>query len=166
VIVAVAGFWRVDELRRYARLRRSALVLSLTALVGVLVLGVRPGLVVAAALSLVLVIRLPLFYANVVNVREWFRATAAADGSSVVVIDLSTTADLDVETLDALADLAGALEKPGGELRLAMLLAPAAAALGCVGITRRGDVASPHPRRACASLATASGSAIDHRRRS
>jgi MFS superfamily sulfate permease-like transporter len=145
VIVAVAGFWRVDELRRFARLRRSALVLSLTALVGVLVLGVLPGLIVAAALSLVLVIRLlsrpsvgtlgrdpatgvwerldrhpgaeaadgvtvvrsdgPLFYANIVHVREWILATAGAEGSRAVVIDLSTAGDLDVETLDTLAEL-------------------------------------------------------------
>jgi MFS superfamily sulfate permease-like transporter len=53
VIVAISGFFRVDELRRFARLRRSAIVLSLVALVGVLVFGVLPGLLVAVALSLV-----------------------------------------------------------------------------------------------------------------
>jgi sulfate permease, SulP family len=53
VIVAISGFFRVDELRRFAGLRRSAILLALAALVGVLVLGVLPGLLVAVALSLV-----------------------------------------------------------------------------------------------------------------
>jgi sulfate permease, SulP family len=53
VIVAIASFYRVDELRRFARLRMSAVVLALVALVGVLVLGVLPGLLLAVALSLV-----------------------------------------------------------------------------------------------------------------
>jgi sulfate permease, SulP family len=56
VIVAISSFFRVDELRRFARLRRSAIVLSLVALVGVLLFGVLPGLVIAAVLSLFLVI--------------------------------------------------------------------------------------------------------------
>ena len=53
VVVAIASFFRVDELRRFARIRRNALVLALVALVGVLLLGVLPGLLVADALSLV-----------------------------------------------------------------------------------------------------------------
>jgi SulP family sulfate permease len=57
VVVAIAGFFRVDELRRFARVRRSALLLALIALVGVLVLGVLPGLLVAAGLSLILVVK-------------------------------------------------------------------------------------------------------------
>jgi sulfate permease, SulP family len=57
VIAPVAGFFRVDELHRFARVRRSALLFALTALLGVLVLGVLPGLLVAAALSLVVLIR-------------------------------------------------------------------------------------------------------------
>jgi sulfate permease, SulP family len=52
VIVAVTGFFRVDELRRFARIRRSAIVLAVMALAGVLVLGVLPGLVITAAISL------------------------------------------------------------------------------------------------------------------
>jgi sulfate permease, SulP family len=39
VVVAIAGFFRVDELRRFARIRSSAFVLSLIALVGVLLFG-------------------------------------------------------------------------------------------------------------------------------
>ena len=156
-------------------------MLSLTALVGVLVLGVLPGLVVAAALSLVLVIRLlsrppvgtlgrdpatgvwgrldrhpgaepapgitvvrsdgPLFYANIVYVREWILATAAAEGSRTVVIDLSTTGDLGVETLDELAELADALEKRGVDLRLAAVLAPVHDALERSGLAARVAIA-------------------------
>jgi MFS superfamily sulfate permease-like transporter len=60
VLVAVAGFFRVDELRRFASIRRSAFILSLVALValvGVLVLGILSGLVVAAGLSLIAVVK-------------------------------------------------------------------------------------------------------------
>ena len=57
VIVAVAGFWRVSELRRFARVRRTALVFALLALAGVLLLGVLEGLVVTALLSLAVVVK-------------------------------------------------------------------------------------------------------------
>lgn len=57
VIVAVSGFWRVAELRRFAHVRTSALVLALVALVGVLLFGILAGLVIAATLSLVLVVQ-------------------------------------------------------------------------------------------------------------
>jgi high affinity sulfate transporter 1 len=57
VIVAIAGFWRVDEIRRFATLRRSAVLLSLIALVGVLLMGILPGLILAAGLSLAFLIQ-------------------------------------------------------------------------------------------------------------
>jgi SulP family sulfate permease len=57
VIVAIAGFYRVDEIRRFAHLRRSAVLLSLIALSGVLLFGVLQGLLIAAGLSLILVIK-------------------------------------------------------------------------------------------------------------
>jgi high affinity sulfate transporter 1 len=57
VVVAIASFFRVDELRRYAGLRGSAIVTSLVALIGVLLLGVLPGLLVAVALSLVILMQ-------------------------------------------------------------------------------------------------------------
>lgn len=57
VVVAVTGFFRVGELRRFAQVRRSAIVISLTALIGVLALGVLPGLLVAVGLSLIVVIQ-------------------------------------------------------------------------------------------------------------
>jgi SulP family sulfate permease len=52
VIVAIANFFKVRELRRFAYLRRTAIVLALVALVGVLLFGVLPGLLLAVALAL------------------------------------------------------------------------------------------------------------------
>ncbi|WP_411108624.1 SulP family inorganic anion transporter [Streptomyces sp. c-19] len=56
VIVAVRGFMRVGELRRYAALDRQSLWVALTALIGVLLFDLLPGLLLAVALSLVLFI--------------------------------------------------------------------------------------------------------------
>ena len=56
VIVAVSGFWDVASLRRFAHIRREAIVFAGLALAGVLVLGVLQGLVVTALLSLVYVV--------------------------------------------------------------------------------------------------------------
>ncbi|MFE6332032.1 SulP family inorganic anion transporter [Streptomyces sp. NPDC057798] len=56
VIVAVRGFLRVGELRRYARLDRSSLWVALTAVIGVLLFDLLPGLLLAVALSLVMFI--------------------------------------------------------------------------------------------------------------
>ncbi len=57
VVVAVSGFVDYPELARLARIRHSAIVLALLALAGVLLLGVLPGLLIAAGLSLILVIQ-------------------------------------------------------------------------------------------------------------
>lgn len=57
VLVAVAGFFDVRELRRFATIRRSAVVFSGVAFVGVLVLGVLQGLILAAGLSLLYVVQ-------------------------------------------------------------------------------------------------------------
>ncbi|MFJ6609641.1 SulP family inorganic anion transporter [Streptomyces sp. NPDC091289] len=56
VIVAVRGFMRVGELRRYAALDRRSLWVALTALIGVLLFDLLPGLLLAVTLSLVLFI--------------------------------------------------------------------------------------------------------------
>ncbi|MEU6539022.1 SulP family inorganic anion transporter [Streptomyces sp. NPDC047000] len=56
VIVAVKGFLRVGELRRYATHDRPSLWIALTALIGVLVLDLLPGLLLAVLASLVLFI--------------------------------------------------------------------------------------------------------------
>jgi sulfate permease, SulP family len=57
VIVAITGFLRVGELVRFARMRRSAIVIALVALAGVLALGILNGLLVAAGLSLAVVVK-------------------------------------------------------------------------------------------------------------
>jgi len=184
VIVAVSGFFRVDELRRFARLRLSALLFALLALVGVLGLGVLPGLLVAAALSLMVVIyRLsrpsvgtlarnpetgewgrqdrhpdwigvpeilvarsdgPLFYANSVHVKEHLLAlvSKADPPPRAVVLELSESPDLDVETLDALGELRDELARQGIELRLASVRAPAAALLESAGVADGVRIAS------------------------
>jgi SulP family sulfate permease len=176
VIVAIAGFYRVDEFRRFARIRTSALVFASVALVGVLLLGVLQGLIVAAGLSLIVVIQRlsrpsvsvlardpetgawgrtdrhpdwpavpgvvfarvdgPLFYANAVNVKERLLALAgAADPRPAkVVLDLSESPDLDVETLDALAELARALKTDGIEFSLASVRVPVLALLERSGV--------------------------------
>ena len=164
VIVAISAFFRVDELRRFARVRRSAPTLALIALFSVLVLGVLPGLLVAAGLSLGLVIKRlsrpavewlardpasgywgsrerhpewsfdpqilvvrtegPVFYANVVNVKERILAQVGLDRPRVVVFDLGGTRDMDVETIDTIGELRLALERDGVELVLAQVGAP------------------------------------------
>ena len=179
VVVAIAGFFRVDELRRFAHLRRSAIVLSLVALVGVLVFGVLPGLLIAVGLSLVVLIQRlsrpsaatlardpvtgawgsaerhpdwslvagvmvarsdgPLFYANTVNLRDRLLAAVhqAEPRPHAVVLDLAESPDLDVETLDTLAELADMLAAEGFELRLAAVRAPALELLRRSGLAAR-----------------------------
>src|SRR2546423_6102552 len=56
VIHAVWGLLDVGAMRRYWRLRKTSLVLALTALLGVLVFDILPGLLLAVVLSLVLLI--------------------------------------------------------------------------------------------------------------
>lgn len=56
IIHAVWGLLDVSILRRYARLRRIDLILALTALFGVLIFDILPGLLLAVILSLILLI--------------------------------------------------------------------------------------------------------------
>jgi sulfate permease, SulP family len=179
VIVAVSGFFRVDEIRRYAKLRRSALVMSLVALVGVLALGVLPGLLVAAGLSLIAVIHMlsrptmgvlardpgtgawgradrhpdwrrtsdmlaarvdgALFYGNSMHVKDGLlRLVKSSDPPpAAVVLELSESPDLDVQTVDMLEELIDELETVQIELRLASVHAPAIAVLERAGLTER-----------------------------
>jgi MFS superfamily sulfate permease-like transporter len=165
VVVAISSFYRVDELRRFARLRRSAIVLSLTALIGVLVFNILPGLLIAAGLSLIFVIKRlarpsvgalgrdpatgafghlerhpgwepvpgvliarvdgPMFYANAFHAKQRLLelVDAADPPPQAVVIDASAVADLDVESLDSLAELETTLRQRGIELRLAAVRA-------------------------------------------
>jgi sulfate permease, SulP family len=179
VVVAVAGFFRVGELRRFASIRASAIAIALVALGGVLVLGILPGLLVAAGLSLIVVIKRlsrpevgtivrdpssgawgradrhpdwqadsrnlvtrvdgPLFYANALSVKE--RLLDLVQGAErrpeALVLELAESADLDVESLDALAELAGELAAEGIELRLAAVRAPAVELLRRSGLADR-----------------------------
>jgi sulfate permease, SulP family len=179
VIVAISGFWKVAELRRLARIRTSAIVLALTALVGVLILGVLPGLILAAGLSLILVIQRlsrptigllardsasgvwgnsdrhpgwrltpealvvrvdgPLFYANATTVKEHIvdMLAEAAPRPPAVVLDLSGNTELDLQTVDTLAELSETLARDGVELRLAAVRAPALELLERAGLTGR-----------------------------
>jgi MFS superfamily sulfate permease-like transporter len=179
VVVAITSFFRFGELVRFARLRRSAIVLSLVALAGVLALGVLPGLLVAAGLSLVIVVQKlsrpevgtlardpasgawgrrdrhpgweapadalvarvdgPLFYANSVSVKERLLELVRARDPRprALVLELAESPDLDVETLDALGDLATMLAAEGIELRLASVRGPALALLERGGLDRR-----------------------------
>ena len=141
VIVAIASFLRVAELRRFALLRRSAVVLALTALVGVLVLGVLPGMLVAAALSLVLVVQrlsrppvhvlrraegtvavridAPLFYANSAAVEDRLIAITERERPAARRLELVLDqAEIDVEAADMLRKLGATLAATGTELRL------------------------------------------------
>lgn len=56
VINAVMGFVSIPALRRVHALRRESFIFSLIALIGVLVLGILPGLLIAVALSVVLLL--------------------------------------------------------------------------------------------------------------
>lgn len=54
VIVAVSGFFNVKALERIRRLRRESFYLALLAMIGVLLLGVLPGLLIAIVISILL----------------------------------------------------------------------------------------------------------------
>jgi MFS superfamily sulfate permease-like transporter len=56
VIYAVLGFINIPALRRIHRLRRDSFVLACVAFVGVLILGILPGLLVTVALSILLLL--------------------------------------------------------------------------------------------------------------
>src|SRR5262249_41934693 len=152
--------------------------LALVALLGVLVLGVLPGLIVAVILSLIIVVQRlsrppvavlardvesgvwrnaerhpdavatpgtlavraggPLVYANSVVVKERLLELAHAEPRpTVLVLDLSSNDELDVEAADMLAELSGALAAGGVELKLASLHAGPLGILSRSGLTGR-----------------------------
>ena len=183
VIVAVSGFFDVAELRRFAHVRRTAIVIALIALAGVLALGVLPGLVLTAGLSLLYVIqrisrpsvgvlerdpatgawgradrhdgwRAPddalvvrsdgqLLYPNVNLVKDRVLALVAdADPRPrTVVLDLSTSTDLDVQTADTIEELRQQLARDVIELRLAEVRAPAREILDRAGVSEQVPIA-------------------------
>jgi high affinity sulfate transporter 1 len=79
----------------------------------------------------------PLFYPNVDSVREHaLAAVGAADPRpEIVVLDLSQSVDLDLQSVDGIADLARQLRAEGVELRLGAVRAQAAEILRRAGIT-------------------------------
>jgi sulfate permease, SulP family len=217
VIVAVSGFFDVAELRRFAHVRRSAIVLAVVALAGVLGLGVLQGLVVAAGLSLIYVIQRisrpsvgalardpatgawgradrhdgwrppdravvarsdgPLLYPNANAVKDHLLALVAAapEHPRALVLDLSTSTDIDIQTADTLDELRRQLARDDVELRLAAVRAPARQILDRTGVSDRvrvaatidealadrspapGEASSPKGRGGSAPLASGSG---------
>jgi SulP family sulfate permease len=186
VVVAVSGFWDVVELRRIAHVRRSAGVFAALAMLGVLALGVLQGLVIAAGLTLLYVIRLlagariapvaddatpgdtlvlradgPLFYANVQGVEDRVIDLVDAAGPSLrqVVVDLSPNAQLDVQAADALGEIADMVAARGARLVLANVRAPAREVLTRAGVSARVTiVASMDEALVAAGQAAARGS--------
>jgi MFS superfamily sulfate permease-like transporter len=186
VVVAVFGFLDVAEIRRYVRVRHSAVAFALLALIGVLVLGILQGLIVTAVLSLLylvkrisrphvgllgrdpatgrwghldrhpewiappadeaLVVRCdgPLVYPNANAVKEHVLALAAGvtPAPRVVVLDLSASTGLDVQSADAIAELQRELHASGTELRLAEVRAPAHEILTRAGVAERVPIAA------------------------
>lgn len=81
----------------------------------------------------------PLFYANAVTVKERPLALvrAAEPRPGVLVLDLAQNDDLDVETLDTVAEPADELAGDGVELRLAAVRQPAVELLRRRGLVQR-----------------------------
>jgi MFS superfamily sulfate permease-like transporter len=94
----------------------------------------------------VLVVRAegPLFYANVVGVKERVIALARTSDPRprAVVLDLAGNPDLDVESVDTLAELATALAEDGIALRLGAVHRPAADMLERGGVASRAPLVS------------------------
>jgi high affinity sulfate transporter 1 len=183
VIVAVSGFWDVAELRRFARVRRSAIVFAGLAILGVVGLGVLQGLVITAGLSLLYIVRLlaretvhplardpdtgawerrsrhpawpvpdgvlavrndgQLFYANVLAVKDHVLELADATRPPVsrIILDLAASPGIDVQTADALSELATAAAARDATLWLAAVRAPARDTLERAGVLELVQVA-------------------------
>ncbi len=164
VITSVLSLVDLDELRRYWALRRTDLILALTALVGVIATSALVGMVIAVMLSLavilyqasrpyiahlgllpgkpksygdfsrhpraravpgVLILRpeVPLTFVNSGVAKDQIVAAvrAARPQPTVLVLDLSATADLDIATIDMFAELIAFLRDLGITLRLAQV---------------------------------------------
>jgi len=141
VIAAVLPLVKIGEARRLWRVQRSAFWVMTFAFVGAVVLGLEPGVLVAAAVSLTLVmyrvtrprvlverdgdvavVRFdgPLFYANAERlVAHLRRLLGDADPPRAVVIDASGIDDLDATADHELRKLATRYREQGVELCLA-----------------------------------------------
>jgi SulP family sulfate permease len=172
VIVAVSSFLDARELRRIGRIRRSAIVFAGIALAGVLALGVLQGLVVTAGLSLVYVIQRlarptvrraqghqqdekvllmrcdgPLLYPNADMVRRtvYGAATSPQPRPEVVVLDLSLSSDLDVQSADALTELAHQLARDDIALRFVGVRRRVGEILRRAGTAAVAELEAVHP---------------------
>jgi sulfate permease, SulP family len=148
VISAVIGFLNLAAMERVRRLRRDSFVIALVAMVAVLTLGVLQGLILAVVVSVgeflvrasrpsssvrtgpgLLVYRLnaPLLFVNAKRLRDEIRAGVrdARPPVRVVLLDLSFTPELDIESVNVLASLRAELAGQGVELWLAGLHATA-----------------------------------------
>jgi high affinity sulfate transporter 1 len=163
VISAVTGFLNVPALRRLRQLRGEAFVFGMIALIGVLFLGILPGLLITAGLSVLLIVgrqsrpsmsvlgRLPgadeyvsianhpeaeappamllfridapLLFINASWMRDGLREqlAKAPNPPSIVVLDLEFSLDLDIKSIDTLANLHDYLRDRGSALWLAGL---------------------------------------------
>jgi MFS superfamily sulfate permease-like transporter len=153
VIHAVWGLLDVGAMRRYWRLRKTSFELALTALLGVLVFDILPGLLLAVVLSLVLLIyrasrpqgsilgkvpgkevpgllifrlNAPIFFANDAPLRERVKELVRTTASRprAILLDLEATSHLDLSSADMLAELAGELKAEGVDLLLANVRGP------------------------------------------
>jgi MFS superfamily sulfate permease-like transporter len=81
----------------------------------------------------------PLFYGNATAVKERLleQVRRAEPQPATVVLELAESPDLDIATLDILAELADALERGGLELRLASVRARALEELRRAGLAER-----------------------------
>jgi sulfate permease, SulP family len=148
VISAVIGFLNLAAMERVRRLRRDSFVIALVTMVAVLTLGVLQGLILAVVVSVgellvrasrpsssvrtgpgLLVYRLnaPLLFVNAKRLRDEIRAGVrdARPPVRVVLLDLSFTPELDIESVNVLASLRAELAGQGVELWLAGLHATA-----------------------------------------
>ena len=157
VISAVLGFINLPALARIRRLRRDSFVIALVALAAVLVLGVLKGLIVGVVISAgmllvrtsrpgasvraepgLLVYRLdaPLLYVNAKRLRDAVQAQVgdAATPVRAVVLDLSFSSELDIESVNVLASLRHELDRRGVALWLAGVHAGVLEMLGRSGL--------------------------------
>jgi high affinity sulfate transporter 1 len=157
VISAVLGFINLPALARIRRLRRDSFVIALVALAAVLVLGVLKGLIVGVVISAgmllvrtsrpgasvraepgLLVYRLdaPLLYVNAKRLRDAVQAQVgdAATPVRAVVLDLSFSSELDIESVNVLASLRHELDRRGVALWLAGVHAGELEMLGRSGL--------------------------------
>jgi sulfate permease, SulP family len=150
VVAAVRRFAAPGPLRRMLRHDRRSLGVAGTALLGVLVLGLLPGLLIAVGLSFVLFIasasRLhvtathhdgvltlrpdgQLFFANTGRLASAVDAALARRAAPVVLLDLSASFHLELADIDALIALRGRLHRRGVQLWFLHLYRGAAAAV-------------------------------------